>query len=88
MVVSEGTGGMEYVMAGLGLGVRGVRGVVVLRFFLGGGEGGGERDEEGVGEARAVDEERRADRRVLAMVAVSERSARSMTRCHSAQPRL
>ncbi|KAL1680554.1 hypothetical protein EV122DRAFT_288804 [Schizophyllum commune] len=59
---------MEYVMGGLGLGMRGMR-VAVLRFFLGGGEGGGEREEEGVGERRAVDVERRADRRVLAMVA-------------------
>ncbi|KAL1721984.1 hypothetical protein EV715DRAFT_194116 [Schizophyllum commune] len=54
-------------MAGLGLGVRVA---AVLRFFLGGGEGGGEREEEGVGERRAVDVERRADRRVLAMVAI------------------
>ncbi|KAL1734709.1 hypothetical protein EV714DRAFT_202033 [Schizophyllum commune] len=66
---------MEYVMAGLGLGVRGVRGVVVLRFFLGGGEGGGEREDEGEGEARAVDVERRVDRRVLAMVAARSTGA-------------
>ncbi|KAL1710472.1 hypothetical protein EV121DRAFT_275673 [Schizophyllum commune] len=79
---------MEYVMAGLGLGVR----VAVLRFFLGGGEGGGEREEDGVGERRAVDVERRADRRVLAMIVASRdrrdrRASHPLTSLHATPDR-